>query len=729
MAHQNLEINTSFLATKEKLPDRFLFVGKIEKSEQDQGFLFYLFEILSPWSQVSKVKKTALDVFEKRVLKDDFSEDFFENVLNDLNISLGQLAATGENEWVGNIHAIIGLYYENNILVTQSGKTSGYLFRGGKISTLTENNTGGKAVLQIFSDIVSGELRAEDKIIFGNYEFFNHISLDRVRRVTENLSARESMLDLYRDLRKFKIKDVNAIIIEAKDVQSAEEETTSDIPEVLYLDQKKESIQKILKKHLGPAFSLCVKYSGKYLKKAGRGLKKHGGAFYQSSKNFTHEKLAPKTKELIQKGKGKAGEMIAPQINKLSDRDKYKHLHVKTNNYAQKGHPSGVANFFSSAAAILINFIRLISQKENRKYLYIGLIIIFVLFGYLKIRANNIHHSEIKEQEEISFAYDKAKEAYEAGKEEVALGKSDGTKKFEEALLLAITAEKSPKDKEKAEELEVEIRKALDKIEKITRFYNATPVFKLADGATHLALLGQNLFGINSEGKIYSGTAAEKEAALLGSIGQNSGQIVDFATQESENKLYIATDKNLVFVLDAEPNTVSELKLSEEEGWENARAIDSYVSNLYVLDRDDNSVMKHTKNDITYSKGSVYINAKKAGLADTVDLAVDGNIYVLSSDGSLKKFSRGTLDANFALKNIPGSESKIYEPKKVVTNADTTYIYILDSKDSKIVRFNKNGEFVSQYAIDKVNIDDFVINDKIKKGYILSSGNIYEFDL
>lgn len=719
-----LEITPAFLATKEKLPDRLLFTGKIAGENAREGYLFYLFEILSPWSKVSKLKKTIKDILEKSSLNCQFSEEFFEDCIGQVNESLNQLAEAGENEWIGNLNAIIGLAYDDQILIAQSGKISGYLFRKGKISSLTESPAlSQQNPLQTFSDIIAGEVINDDRIVFGNSELYNQLSLDKIRHLTEKLSPKESVLELYRELRRFKINNINTIIIEAKDINDAENSTLSEIPEVIYLDQVKESLLKIAKKRLDPVFKAALIQGKKLYGVTKTAAGKHGKVLLQKSKGYAGtvgQKAADKYRSVKEENKAKS------QLGQIVSDDSFKKMKVKTTTYTNKNNET-TSKFFNVVGLYLTNFWRFLSVRENRKYLYLVLAVIIISGGYLKIRNNNVHQTEIKQEREVANAYDQAKELFDKANENLALGKTKDTKELEDALALSVKAESSPSDKDKATALTKEIHQAIDKINKITRLYDQQPVFKLGEKIGKFVLSGYEVYGATNEGKVYYGNTQDKSVKLFASIGKENGAVKDAVLDDNAGKVLFMMENNKLMSLDIASKTPGEIKLTDASAWENTTAFDIFTSNVYLLDKDNNTVVKHVKEGEGYAKGTIYITAKKGSLANALDLAIDGNIYVLNGDGKMIKLSKGAVDTNFAISGIPGTEATSL--KTVFTNANTNYIYAFDATGNKIIRFDKNGQFVKQYTIDGVTINDFSVNDKIKKGYILSDGDVYQFDL
>ena len=178
MNRPDLLIETAILATREKLEDKTLSCGKIKANESSRDFVFYLIELDSP-EESNVVKKITQVLSNSAKTITDLTENVFERMLELTNETLGRLSQTSDNAWIGNLNAVIGLVIEDNILISQAGNITGYIFRKNKISTLTEQADPNTIVhpKRTFTDITSGQIALDDQIIFGNNDLFNHISV------------------------------------------------------------------------------------------------------------------------------------------------------------------------------------------------------------------------------------------------------------------------------------------------------------------------------------------------------------------------------------------------------------------------------------------------------------------------------------------------------------------------------------------------------------------------
>jgi hypothetical protein len=112
-------------------------------------------------------------------------------------------------------------------------------------------------------------------------------------------------------------------------------------------------------------------------------------------------------------------------------------------------------------------------------------------------------------------------------------------------------------------------------------------------------------------------------------------------------------------------------------------------------------------------------------LAAAKDLAIDGAIFVLLSDNTVGKYSRGQLDAAFALKNTPAHDR--YD--QLFTDPQADFLYLVDLTAGRISAYDKSGEYIEQYALDLSDLKQVVIDASAQRAYILSGSLISEYGL
>jgi hypothetical protein len=109
----------------------------------------------------------------------------------------------------------------------------------------------------------------------------------------------------------------------------------------------------------------------------------------------------------------------------------------------------------------------------------------------------------------------------------------------------------------------------------------------------------------------------------------------------------------------------------------------------------------------------------------SLDLAIDADIWVLSSQGEVIKFRRGNAE-KFKLSDSPAD----FDPSKIAANDGFVYLALLDSRKSRVVLFDKKtGGYVKQLsnndlsrALDLVYIDS-------KTLVVLIDGKLYRLPI
>lgn len=712
-------IRPAFLATREKLEDRFIYVGKIAKEGDPFVFMFYLIEILSPWHPSTKVEEVITKALSHEYSqKGTFKLEDFEETLKVVNEKLGVLSQDGDNDWIGNLNSIVGLVEKGNLHISVCGNILGYLIRKGKISSITEGlSVSEEHPLKTFVNITSGAIAEDDRVIIGNINFFDLFSIDRLKKLTTGTHAKESLFEIHRALRRSKVKETSAILLDCVPEEYKETEKEKELSEMLFLDQGIET-----------GFSKFVKKSAPVAKDGAKTIGKGLSSLFNYSKvgaSKAHtkwkEKYAPKTKELFKKGASGAGAGISRISNRLKENSQVKYMGVKVKPYSKK--PSGSGSKIFEA---IINAFSKAFAKENRRYLYIVLVIIVVLVGYMKIRANNANRTAINQEKEISQSYTQAVDLFNKAKEDLALNKSNAKDELSAALDLAIKAQGSASTKDNAVKLANDIEDKLDGLIGATRVRNPEVLYSVKGNVLKSALVGTLVYSITDEGKIYLTDTKDKTPKLVASIASDSGQVLSTAYSDSASILYMYTDKNLVLALDTNSNSIGKSSLDSGATWEESKAIGTYVSNIYLLDSKQGKIWKHSFSNNIFGKGTSYTTAKDVDLKNSLDITIDGNIFVLKADGGIAKFVRGAYDSTFSTKGLPTPYDKITQPTALFTDSDTNFLYVLDKGNNRIIRFDKTGTFSNQYFFDGITVDQFFVNPRVQKMWVTAGSNVYE---
>jgi hypothetical protein len=181
--------------------------------------------------------------------------------------------------------------------------------------------------------------------------------------------------------------------------------------------------------------------------------------------------------------------------------------------------------------------------------------------------------------------------------------------------------------------------------------------------------------------------------------GQSVGGLLDIAWMREGGERQAGTllilDRNgLLIEYDPTWEQFSAQTVGGRDAWRGPVAMHTFDANLYLLDPMANQVLKYWKDRYT-TPPDPWIKQEGADLSMAVDIGIDGNIYVLHSDGVLIKYFGGQV-APFALaplvKPLVRADALYLDLEEVAQ-----YIYVADATERRIAQFDQEGAFIRQF--------------------------------
>ncbi len=709
-----------------------------DPDERRHGILFAVIDVNGSPKHSEDLIELIIDTFHGEYYQDPDKDplESFENALAKINEELGEFTGNGNTFWMGKLNAILAVFADDTIHITQAGKANAYLYRSGKEIHITDDLAGDSVnPLRTFVNITSGELTEGDRISILSSGILTSCSIDEVSRYVIKYHPKVAINHL-----ASLIEGVGgsygqnaAIILEFMTPEALANETLDEEPEEIWLQgtTKKE----ILAEKSGTVLAKILKY----LKLAALTILE----FYNNT-------LLPKTKEIFSFLKGKSGEIYDRRASKkkdisniLADTDekidgfeteevpKLEEFEA-THGIAEKeallkakekvevpAYKSEIrikesdespnkARFEKTKSTILNNLgslygsaTQLANFKKTKKklpkvklkknqYLAIGIIILVIFAGYIFITKAGQGDAKARKAQKAQLQEIDAKIA-EAnsliGQNEKAKAASDLTdaEKIAQGLVNSKFYAKDAKDKLAA------IENQLNTLTQTTQA-NAAVLADLSGSQADVAgvyEIGNVLYAVSKNGAISKVETKSKRSSQVLSSGKMEGNVIGAATLDKIKTLEILTDKPAVYEFDTTDDSITQKSTSD--GWEKALAIDSYGTNLYLLAKDQ--IYKHTRTSSGYSKGSQYLS-NSGDMADPASLKIDSDIYVLTHTGDILKFTSGKKQ-DFSVKDIPISLSSA---DFIYTDSDTKYILAGSKSDKSIVVIGKDGSYKGRYT-------------------------------
>ncbi len=157
----------------------------------------------------------------------------------------------------------------------------------------------------------------------------------------------------------------------------------------------------------------------------------------------------------------------------------------------------------------------------------------------------------------------------------------------------------------------------------------------------------------------------------------------------------------------------------------NTTAFAAYGSNIYVVDKANDTVVKLINTGEKYVTQD-YFSPPHPSVASSVAITINGSVWILGNDGSVTKYLRGKQE-NF---HLSGLDKPLRNPNKITTTIDSKFLYVLDNENGRIVVLDKNGAYNSQYQSNVLkSAKDFEVKEEDKKIFVLSGGKIWEIGI
>lgn len=216
-----------------------------------------------------------------------------------------------------------------------------------------------------------------------------------------------------------------------------------------------------------------------------------------------------------------------------------------------------------------------------------------------------------------------------------------------------------------------------------------------------------------------------KDSKIISSGISANGFIGATVPKENDYVAFLYEGNN---VIEFNPQDNSWKKVDVTYPNQNAKinAMVVYNRRLYSLDIENNQVYKHDTIKTGFAVGKDWIKELGTSLKNGIDLAIDGDLFVLGADGKINKFTNGQKQTF----DIQGIDPALTSGNDIWTYTDLNYIYILDSSNERLVVLDKSGQFKSQITAPEFsNLSGASIDETKNTAVILADNKLYQISL
>jgi hypothetical protein len=196
------------------------------------------------------------------------------------------------------------------------------------------------------------------------------------------------------------------------------------------------------------------------------------------------------------------------------------------------------------------------------------------------------------------------------------------------------------------------------------------------------------------------------------------------AIATTSDSVLAVDSKNVLWAFDPSNNQIRRVPVPGSDAWGDVRSITTYKNDLYVLDTKLSRIWRYTPQGSGYGTPADLLAAASVAatpaatatpqrgqptatpvpqptpappldLSHSVDLSVDGSVYILQSDGSVLKYLNG-LAQPFPETGLVGT---MPSPSQITASVSDSSVYVVDPSGKRIVRFSDTGQFQRQYLL------------------------------
>lgn len=217
-----------------------------------------------------------------------------------------------------------------------------------------------------------------------------------------------------------------------------------------------------------------------------------------------------------------------------------------------------------------------------------------------------------------------------------------------------------------------------------------------------------------------------KENSLVAvAINGINGFLTASVPKENDYAILLATDKKTIVLLDPQSNSVKKADITHVSDPE-ITAVTVYNRRLYALDTKSNQIWRYDATKSGFGLGKEWTKDASQNIRDGVDITIDGDLFVLKSSGEIFKFTQGAK-VEFTTQGI---DPALQGGDEIWTYTDLNNLYILDSKEKRLIILDKTGKLVRQITgMELVAPTGAVIEEPKANAYILDSNKLYQASL
>lgn len=671
-------------------------------------------------------------------------ERAFEHALHQTNKRLHQVITDGIGAWVDQASILVAVIWRDTVIISSVGSMHAYLLRrnvrDGRVTfgmhSIMESGSGPINPVRIFPHTITGQLQADDQLLFCTPSLFDYFSLEKLRRTMADGQPEEAVHHWETTLLGVEQRSAFAAVIvqlqsfdtvamiQSRPVVQATLIRSAPQVSMEHLIAKEEATERLLSPSIWPAIrdvmtqvwlGLSRFVRRIILRRPPRRILASGIQRPPSpvSSNVSRWSVIRRNIAGFFLGFVQVLRSIVPRKVQLPRPTPSVNLS-----------PNLKTRWRPSLNGFVAWFQHLSRRQQGLSVLSVVLVVILAVAILPRASSSDRQSTATNNHSTIADELGKAKAALLYGGDETAAQNLAAARALYDQL-----PNRSGKDKAARQSALADITEVAELLAKVSK-PTLTTVAQLATVSPQAQ--PQQLYLAN---KHLVTLDPDRSITIIADVnGQTSPEVVDNAldtgaprtgASANTNNVIFATDRGGFIELDADRGTWKPIDSAWPSSQPRIQSIALYQSRVYALDTASESIVRFARSASSLGTGANWLK-ESANLSSSRGLMVDGSIYVLEPGGRVDLYTNGRK-GTFSLATI---EPVLTDATRLWTDATSTKIYLVDPGHQRIVVFSKTGKLLNQYQSDAWNnLRDVVVNEKTKTAYVLSGTTISSFTL
>ncbi|MCL4505918.1 MAG: hypothetical protein M1140_07850 [Chloroflexi bacterium] len=219
------------------------------------------------------------------------------------------------------------------------------------------------------------------------------------------------------------------------------------------------------------------------------------------------------------------------------------------------------------------------------------------------------------------------------------------------------------------------------------------------------------------------------------STGRNTGDIV-WATTSTERwhtEGAVLFNKTALYEYSSATGQLSQLVLPSDAtaNPDQVTAGELFNGTAYILDAGAGQIWRFTLQGNKLVKGDTYFRSPNSQIKDSVDMAIDGAVYLVLPNGTVMKYyNRQQRNFSISSASLPEPIGQAVAIGVSGLDQNTGNVFIADARNGAVWEFTKTGDYVKQFRGSNnefVGMQDMSVDPTSNTIYVNTPTKIYSF--